>query len=90
MCDLNLLWVSQDECCKTDGSLLRRCKRLAFRRRLSGVVFKPPYAADNGNMFVVSDREKTGARLRKVFSKELNVSEPMRKPRKASYDVKSR
>jgi len=31
---------------------------LAFRRRLSGVVFKPPYAADYGNMFVVSDKEK--------------------------------
>lgn len=33
-------------------------KELAFRRRLSGVVFKPPYAADTGNIFVVSDKEK--------------------------------
>jgi len=33
-------------------------KELAFRRRLSGVVFKPPYAADIGNIFVVSDKEK--------------------------------
>jgi hypothetical protein len=32
-------------------------KGLAFRIRLSGVVFKPPYAADNGNMSVVSDKE---------------------------------
>ena len=34
-------------------------KELAFRRRLSGVVFKPPYAADAGNIFVVSDKGKT-------------------------------
>jgi hypothetical protein len=30
-------------------------KELVFRRRLSGVVFKPPYAADIGNISVVSD-----------------------------------
>jgi hypothetical protein len=33
-------------------------QREAFRKRLSGVVFKPPYAADTGNLFVVSDKEK--------------------------------
>ena len=38
----------------------RDAKELAFRRRLSGVVFKPPYAAGNGNIFVVSDKEKLG------------------------------
>jgi len=31
----------------------------AFRRRLSGVVFKPLYAADTGNIFVASDKGKT-------------------------------
>jgi len=36
---------------------------MAFRRRLSGVVFKPPYAADTGNRFVVSDKEKTGTTI---------------------------
>ena len=30
----------------------------AFRRRLSGVVFKPLYAAITGNIIVVSDKEK--------------------------------
>jgi hypothetical protein len=37
---------------------LRTSKEQAFRRRLSGVVFKPPYAADDGNISVVSDKEK--------------------------------
>lgn len=31
---------------------------MVFRRRLSGVVFKPLYAAIIGNDFVVSDIEK--------------------------------
>jgi len=42
----------------------RNTKELAFRRRLSGVVFKPPYAADTGNRFVVSDKEKPEQRFR--------------------------
>ena len=37
----------------------RNAKEPAFRRRLSGVVFKPLYAADTGNIFVVSDKGKT-------------------------------
>ena len=65
-------------------------KELAFRRRLSGVVFKPPYAADIGNIFVVSDKEKLEQGFQKVCTKELNASEPMMKSRKAIRDVKSR
>jgi hypothetical protein len=35
----------------------------AFRRRLSGVVFKPLYAAIIGNNIVVSDKEKRRLRF---------------------------
>jgi hypothetical protein len=35
----------------------------AFRRRLSGVVFKPLYAAICGNNIVVSDKEKTETKI---------------------------
>lgn len=52
------------------------------------VVFKPPYAAKAGNAFV-GDKEKRKQRFPKVFIAELNASEPMKKPRKANYDVKS-
>jgi hypothetical protein len=45
---------------------------LDFRRRLSGVVFKPPYAASVGNNGVVNDKEKRGQRPSKVRKKELN------------------
>ena len=38
-------------------------KEVTFRRRLSGVVFKPPYAADTGNIFVVSDKGKTATTI---------------------------
>ncbi len=65
-------------------------KGVIFRRRLSGVVFKPPYAADTGNGFVVSDKEKRKPRFLQVRITELNASEPMMKPRKAIYDVESR
>jgi hypothetical protein len=37
-----------------------RGDELDFRRRLSGVVFKPLYAAIVGNTLVVSDKEKRG------------------------------
>lgn len=40
----------------------KRRKELDFRRRLSGVAFKPPYAACIGNRHVVSDKEKRGQR----------------------------
>jgi hypothetical protein len=67
----------------------RKIKELDFRRRLSGVVFKPPYAAYYRNKFVVSDKEKLEQRFQKVSIKELNVSEPMMKSRKEINDVKS-
>jgi hypothetical protein len=35
----------------------------AFRRRLSGVVFKPLYGAIIGNKIVVSDKEKRRQRF---------------------------
>ena len=38
-------------------------KELAFQKRLSGVVFKPLYAACVGNKHVVSDKEKREARF---------------------------
>ena len=44
------------------GISINRGKGLDFRRRLSGVVSKPPYAANFGNGFVVSDKEKRGQR----------------------------
>ena len=47
---MNAAKLMEDFCSNT--------KELTFRRRLSGVVFKPPYAADIGNIFVVSDKEK--------------------------------
>ncbi len=65
-------------------------KELAFRRGPSGVVFKPPCAADNGNIFVVSDLGKTGLMIPEGVVKDLNESEPMMKSCKASYEVKCR
>jgi len=38
-------------------------KELSFQRRLSGVVFKPLYAACIGNERVVSDKEKREERF---------------------------
>jgi len=47
------------KCYKTDGRFsLYKEEMKAFRRRLSGVVFKPLYAAMIGNDVVVSDKEK--------------------------------
>jgi hypothetical protein len=37
-------------------------KEMTFRRRLSGAVFKPLYAALCGNNDVVNDKEKRGHR----------------------------
>lgn len=52
------------ECCKTDGRFSQLLKEnKAFRRRLSGVVFKPLYAAIIGNDIVVSDKGKTETKI---------------------------
>lgn len=37
-------------------------KEMNFRKRLPEVVSKPLYAADSGNISVVSDKEKRGQR----------------------------
>ncbi len=39
---------------------IERGNELDFQRRLSGVVFKSPYAAIIGNNVVVNDKEKRG------------------------------
>jgi hypothetical protein len=52
---MNAAKLMEDFCINT--------KELAFRRRLSGVVFKPPCAADTGNIFVVSEQGKTEAMI---------------------------